>query len=115
MNQKNQINSGSDKLLNLFLQETKLMYNTLLTTFENNSLIITINRPDKLNALNRIVIEELSAVMDEVYNNGEIRSAIITGAGTKAFVAGADISEFFRIKLNRRCRVSKTWPTTCFR
>jgi enoyl-CoA hydratase len=107
MNQKNQINSGSDKLLNLFLQETKLMYNTLLTTFENNSLIITINRPDKLNALNRIVIEELSAVMDEVYNNGEIRSAIITGAGTKAFVAGADISEFLELNSTEGAELAK--------
>ncbi|MGN6617808.1 MAG: enoyl-CoA hydratase/isomerase family protein [Ilyomonas sp.] len=73
------------------------MYNTLLTTLENNTLTITVNRPDKLNALNKTVIEELSAVMDEVYNNVEIKSAIITGAGAKAFVAGADISEFLAL------------------
>src|SRR5690242_3407400 len=69
-------------------------YQTLLTSLENNIFIITINRPEKLNALNRIVIEELSAAIGEVYNNDEIKSAIITGAGEKAFVAGADISEF---------------------
>jgi len=69
-------------------------YQTLLTSLENNIFIITINRPEKLNALNRIVIEELSAAIGEVYNNNEIKSAIITGAGEKAFVAGADISEF---------------------
>jgi enoyl-CoA hydratase len=69
-------------------------YQTLLTTIENGILMITINRPDKLNALNKDVISDLSKVMDEVYSNPEIRSAIITGAGQKAFVAGADISEF---------------------
>jgi len=70
------------------------MYNTLLTELSNNIFVITINRPDKLNALNKTVMEELSAAIDEVYNNNEIKSAIITGAGTKSFVAGADISEF---------------------
>src|SRR3954468_36303 len=70
------------------------MYNTLLTELSNNIFIITVNRPDKLNALNKIVMEELNAAIDEVYNNNEIRSAIITGAGPKSFVAGADISEF---------------------
>jgi enoyl-CoA hydratase len=70
------------------------MYQTLLTHLENGIFIITINRPDKLNALNKSVIEELSSAIDEVINNTDIRSAIITGSGTKAFVAGADISEF---------------------
>ena len=70
------------------------MYQTLLTHLENGIFIITINRPDKLNALNKTVIEELSSAIDEVINNTDIRSAIITGSGTKAFVAGADISEF---------------------
>jgi len=70
------------------------MYQTILTSFNEGILTITINRPDKLNALNKTVIEELGAVIDEVYNNKEIRSAVITGSGPKAFVAGADISEF---------------------
>lgn len=70
------------------------MYQTLLTSLEEQIFIITINRPDKLNAINNMVMSELSAVIDEVYHNAEIRSAIITGAGPKAFVAGADISEF---------------------
>ncbi len=70
------------------------MYQTILTSLENNILTITINRPDKLNALNKTVMKELSAVIDEVYKNENIRSAIITGAGQKAFVAGADITEF---------------------
>ena len=72
-------------------------YQTLLTSIEDNICIITINRPEKLNALNKTVIEELSIAIDEIYNNKEIKSAIITGSGEKAFVAGADISEFLQL------------------
>jgi enoyl-CoA hydratase len=74
-----------------------MSYQTLLTTLENGIFTITINRPDKLNALNKDVIIELSAALDEVYNNAETKSAIITGAGPKAFVAGADITEFLTL------------------
>ena len=71
-----------------------MSYQTLLLNIENNICSITINRPDKLNALNKEVFNELDSVMDEVNNNPEIKSVIITGAGPKAFVAGADITEF---------------------
>jgi enoyl-CoA hydratase len=71
-----------------------MSYQTLLTSLEDGIFVITINRPDKLNALNKTVIEELSAAVDEVYSNAAIKTAVITGAGPKAFVAGADISEF---------------------
>jgi enoyl-CoA hydratase len=71
-----------------------MMHQTLLTSLENNVLTVTINRPDKLNALNKDVFTDLNTVLDEIENNPEIRSVIITGAGQKAFVAGADISEF---------------------
>lgn len=74
-----------------------MSYLNLLTSLEDNIFIITINRPDKLNALNKTVIQELSEAIDEVYDNPEIKSAIITGAGSKAFVAGADISEFIEL------------------
>ncbi|HXD77326.1 MAG TPA: enoyl-CoA hydratase-related protein [Puia sp.] len=70
------------------------MYKTLLTDLTDNILTITINRPDKMNALNKTVIKELDEVVAEIYANKDIRSAIITGAGPRAFVAGADISEF---------------------
>ncbi len=73
------------------------MYKTLLAAVENGIFIITINRPDKLNALNKEVINELSAAVDEVYKSSEIKSAIITGAGEKSFVAGADINEFLQL------------------
>jgi enoyl-CoA hydratase len=70
------------------------MYNTITTDLSDGIFTITINRPDKLNALNKDVIAELGAAINEVYENAEIRSALITGSGEKAFVAGADISEF---------------------
>ena len=70
------------------------MYQTLLTSLENGIFTITINRPDKLNALNKDVFNDLNKVLDEINSNEDIKSVIITGAGPKAFVAGADISEF---------------------
>jgi enoyl-CoA hydratase len=73
------------------------MYKTILTSIDNGTCIITINRPDKMNALNKDVIEDLGRALEEVYNDPQIRSAIITGAGEKAFVAGADISEFLAL------------------
>lgn len=62
-------------------------------TFEKDGYvgIITINRPEALNALNRQVLEDLSSVLDQIDVN-ETRAVIITGAGEKSFVAGADIS-----------------------
>ena len=71
-----------------------MSYSTLLTNLENNILTITINRPDKLNALNKDVFTDLNNVVDEIENTAEIKAAIIIGAGNKAFVAGADIAEF---------------------
>jgi enoyl-CoA hydratase len=73
------------------------MYQTLLTDLQDGTLIVTINRPDKLNALNKDVISELGVVVDEIYSNEAVKTAIITGAGEKAFVAGADISEFTQL------------------
>ncbi len=56
--------------------------------------LITINRPDKMNALNLETVTELTQAMEEMISNKDVYAAIITGAGEKAFVAGADISEF---------------------
>jgi enoyl-CoA hydratase len=75
----------------------KKMYSTLLTNLENGICTITINRPDKLNALNTTVLNELEEVMQTVYDDENIKAAIITGQGAKAFVAGADISEFLKV------------------
>ncbi len=70
------------------------MYTNLLTSIENGILTITINRPDKLNALNTDVLNELDSVFTDVYKNQDIKGVILTGSGPKAFVAGADISAF---------------------
>jgi enoyl-CoA hydratase len=69
-------------------------FQTLLFSIEHRIATITINRPDKMNALNKYVIQDLSKAFDEVYHNNDISAVILTGAGAKAFVAGADITEF---------------------
>ncbi len=65
----------------------------LFQTDEDGIALITINRPDKLNALSAAVIGELTDVFDRVARDAAIRGVILTGAGEKAFVAGADINE----------------------
>jgi enoyl-CoA hydratase len=66
----------------------------VLAEIKNGVLVITVNRPDKLNALNKQTIEDLHETLVEAENMKEVNSVIITGAGQKAFVAGADIAEF---------------------
>ena len=83
------------------------MYNTLLVLVEEGICTIVINRPDKMNALNKEVFNELEKAIDEVYRSPAIRSAIITGAGSKAFVAGADISEFLELKADQSATLAK--------
>lgn len=70
------------------------MYQTITTDLNQHILTVTINRPDKMNALNKQVFNDLEAVLNEMESNVDIKAAIITGSGSKAFVAGADISEF---------------------
>ncbi|HMT36110.1 MAG: enoyl-CoA hydratase/isomerase family protein [Bacteroidetes bacterium] len=89
-------------------------FNTLLFAIENGIATITINRPDKLNALNKDVIDDLSQALDEVYTNREIQSAIITGAGPKAFVAGADISEFITLGVGEGADLARKGQTLVF-
>ncbi|MFD0795982.1 enoyl-CoA hydratase/isomerase family protein [Maribacter chungangensis] len=71
-----------------------MSYNTLLTAQEESIATVTINRPNKLNALNKETIGELHAVFSELEKDENIKVIILTGSGEKAFVAGADISEF---------------------
>lgn len=90
-------------------------YSTIKTELENNIFTITINRPDKLNALNRIVLDELDNVIDSVYNDDNIKAVIITGEGEKAFVAGADISEFISVEDNEGMSLAKRGQTLFFK
>jgi enoyl-CoA hydratase len=69
------------------------MYKTLIYEKKDNIGVLTINRPEKMNALSNELIEELSQFLDDVQNDEELRVLVITGAGEKAFVAGADIQE----------------------
>ncbi len=71
-----------------------MSYNTILTNQENAIATVTINRPTKLNALNKETIKELHDVFSKLEKDKEIQVIILTGSGEKAFVAGADISEF---------------------
>lgn len=67
---------------------------SLLFETEDEIAIVTINRPDKLNALNETVISELEFCFTKLESDDAIRGVILTGSGSKAFVAGADISQF---------------------
>jgi enoyl-CoA hydratase len=69
-------------------------YETLLFEEQDRVGLITINRPDKRNALNIKTREEGAALLDELRNDASINVVVITGAGDKAFIAGADIGEF---------------------
>ena len=69
-------------------------YNNILIEQEEALATVTINRPDKLNALNRETIKELHEGFKDLEEDAKIKVIILTGSGEKAFVAGADISEF---------------------
>lgn len=72
-----------------------MSFETLLFDVDDDGhALVIINRPDKLNALNRQVIDELEAAVSAIRDRDDIRGGIITGAGDRSFVAGADISQF---------------------
>jgi enoyl-CoA hydratase len=81
----------------IFAQKFAMSFETLLTDLKDGILTITINSPDKLNARNKSVITEMGHAFDDVYTNPDVYGVILTGAGPKAFVAGADISEFLSL------------------
>lgn len=84
-----------------------MQYATLLIEIKNNICIATINRPDKMNALNKDVFTDLNQLMDDVKSNNEIKAVILTGSGEKAFVAGADIAEFSTYSKSEAAALSK--------
>lgn len=69
-------------------------YQTITVEKRGRVAVLTINRPDKLNALNKTVHAEGVAALDEMRSDAEVRVVVITGSGPKSFIAGADISEF---------------------
>lgn len=77
-----------------------MAYQTLQTEVRERIMLITINRPEKLNALNNTVMEELDLAIEEVLSRDDIAGAIVTGSGDKAFVAGADIAGFQQLSVD---------------
>ncbi|MEY8849371.1 enoyl-CoA hydratase/isomerase family protein [Psychroserpens sp. XS_ASV72] len=71
-----------------------MTFENILSETSNGITTITINRPKKLNALNKATIQELHEALEEANSDFDTKVIIITGSGEKAFVAGADISEF---------------------
>ncbi|HEX6967085.1 MAG TPA: enoyl-CoA hydratase-related protein [Gemmatimonadaceae bacterium] len=70
-----------------------MSFTTITLTVRDSIATITVNRPDKLNALNDATITELGEAIDQTSERDDVRGVIVTGAGNKAFVAGADIAE----------------------
>jgi enoyl-CoA hydratase len=71
-----------------------MAYESLLVRVEDRVATIVVNRPEKRNALNAVVRRELVEALDALRDDPEVRVVVITGAGEKAFIAGADIGEF---------------------
>ena len=69
-------------------------FETILVDIADGIAVITINRPDKRNALNAAVRREITSALDALEADDSVRSIVFTGAGEKAFIAGADIAEF---------------------
>jgi enoyl-CoA hydratase len=73
-----------------------MSYLTILYEVRDAIAFVTINRPDKLNALNDQVVEDLRDAAERIATDPDVRGALITGAGPKAFIAGADIADLAR-------------------
>lgn len=84
-----------------------MKYDNISVKKDENIISITINRPSKLNALNRATIKELHDAFDKAEDDEDIRVIILTGSGEKAFVAGADISEFADFNVKEGSKLAK--------
>jgi len=82
-------------------------YSNLLIDVQDRIATVTLNRPDKLNALNEQTIRELGQAMDEVTAREDVGGVILTGSGEKAFVAGADIGELAKMGTIEGVEVSR--------
>ncbi|QVY64823.1 enoyl-CoA hydratase-related protein [Polaribacter sp. Q13] len=91
-----------------------MKFENILVEKKDSLAQITINRPKKLNALNKATIVELNAAFEDLEDDENIRAIILTGSGEKAFVAGADISEFADFSVDEGARLSKLGHHTLF-
>ena len=78
-----------------------MSYQNILTKVESGIFFLTINRPDKLNALNKLTVQEIGEAIKQATADDTVMGIIITGSGPKSFVAGADISEFIGISVEQ--------------
>jgi enoyl-CoA hydratase len=85
----------------------EISYKTLITEAKDQIFYITINREDKLNALNIQTLTDIKNAILSIYNESSIRGVIITGKGSKAFAAGADIAEFVNFTVEEGTRMSE--------
>ena len=85
-----------------------MSYNNLTYEIENRINIISINRPEKLNALNIETFSEIDHAIKSSVANDEVRIIILTGVGEKAFVAGADIKEFVNFSMEQGSELSES-------
>lgn len=91
-----------------------MTYNQIIAEVKENILYITINRAQKLNALNKEVLAELADVIAFATKSDEVSGVLLTGAGDKAFVAGADISEFQDYNLEEGKELAKKGHANVF-
>lgn len=91
------------------------MGTTLLTERDGALVTLTLNRPDKLNALNAELLGELDSTLEELATDGSIACAILTGAGDKAFAAGADIGAMLDLSTDRARHFSELGHRVCSR
>ena len=91
-----------------------MSFQNLLIEHKDRIQYIIINRESKLNALNKATLAELHIALNEAFNNPDVGGIIITGAGQKAFVAGADISEFADIDAAAGGEIARRGQTLVF-
>jgi enoyl-CoA hydratase len=84
-----------------------MAYNNILTSLSEKIFTVTINRPDKLNALNHQTIQEIGHAVAQAATDDQVGGIIITGSGEKAFAAGADISEFAAFSASEAEKLSR--------
>ncbi|PKP13313.1 MAG: enoyl-CoA hydratase [Bacteroidetes bacterium HGW-Bacteroidetes-3] len=82
-------------------------FENIIVSQQENTALITINRPTKLNALNKKTIEELHFAFKMLDENSSVKAIIVTGSGEKAFVAGADISEFANFNIEEGTELAR--------
>ena len=91
------------------------MENLILTSIENGVATLCLNRPDKLNALSRAMIYALAAAFEKVEEDKSVQAIVITGSGEKAFVAGADITEFAGLTIEQSMALAQRGQDVFFK